>query len=517
MMRWTSRTKWLARLVPLVLVMALVAAACGDDGDDDNAGDDTGTTVAGGPHGTLRLAGSDVTSLDPTVEGGAAENYLLPIFDTLVDSKTQDGTVQPRLAESWDVDIPGASFTFHLRSDVTFTDGTPLDAAAVKANFERKAQNDSRLSTLYKSLEAPDAQTFVVTLSSFNKIFLDTLGGQAGMVMSPASFDANPGEEPVGSGPYVLDSWSAQKVTYVPNPDHWRDGAAKVEHLEVYNGLTDTGAQLNALLSGQIDVVTLDPSTATQLPDGDDYTLVTKPQSAYALVVLDREGTKVPALAEPKVRQAMARAIDREGIVDAVLQGYGRASTQPTPEGVRGYDEKWEEDLSYDPEAARELLAEAGYADGVEFDVPVNSTTSTFATALQAMFEEVGITMNIKLLDSAAYNDAVRGTEYPVTISTTLPVDEPYASISLYQGNGPFNTFKLVEPELNDLVSKAGETTDADELLTIDEAVAEIIVGDAFVVTAAAGESIAAHNDKIATIEWVLKSPGLDILDITMK
>ncbi len=504
-----------ARFASLLLVMVLLVAACGSDGNSDDGA--TGTTGAPGePHGVLRLAGADPTSLDPAVNGGAPENYLAPIFDTLIDSKTQDGNIQPKLAETWEVDIPNATLTFHLRSDVTFTDGTVLDSSVVLANFKYKQENDSRLATIYKSLEAPDPTTFVITLNTFNKIFLDTLGAQAGMIMSPASFEADPDNEPVGSGPYVLDSWSAQKVTYVPNPDHWSEGAAKVERLEIYNGMSDPGAQLNALLSDQIDIVTLDPATATQLPDG-EYELVTKPQSAYAVVVLDREGTTVPALGDPQVRRAMARAIDRDAIVDAVLQEFGQSSTQPTPENVRGYDEKWEDELSFDPEAAREMLADAGYEDGFEFDAPVNATTSTFATALQQMFEDVGITMNIRLLDTAAYNEAVRSTEYPVTISTSMTVDEPYASISLYQGNGPFNTFGLDEPELNDLVTQAGLTTDPDELLVIDQAVAEIVVGDAFVITAATGDSIAAHNDKVATVEWVLKSPGLDILDITMK
>ncbi len=499
--RATSSLRLNARLVAVVAVVLALVASCSSGGSTADEPDDTG-----GPSGVIRIAGDQVdASFDPAASDTSLM-YLQPLFSSLVTSSTADGTIKPNLATSWEVE--GTRYTFHLRDDVTFTDGTKLDSTVAQTSLARMPQFEGTGITF----ETPDPLTIVVVTTRVDRVFLDILGGAAGMIASPAQFEGNANDDPIGSGPYVLDSTSSSTVEYVPNPDYVGDYPAKLARMVIVNNLGDFGAQLNALRSDEVDVVTLDAPTADQLPDDDSFNFVTKASGAYALVVQDRDGTKVSALADVRVRQAMAYVMDRDAVADALLFGFGQSATQPTPEGVDGYDPKWDDVYTLDVAKAKSLLAEAGYADGFEFTVAADTNSKTFAEAVQGMLDDVNITMNIEQVQLRF--QAMGTNEYPVAVGT-VQVGNPHASFALYSGSGLFNPFEVVDPELDPLMETASAASADADLDSVYSQIADITVGDAYIVTVALTQSIAVTNDKVENLAWAQSNPALMYLEMT--
>ncbi len=503
MRRTASRShRWLVLGAALVIT-ALVVGSCSSD---ESGSTTTGERTGDGPYGTLRVAGDQPSSLDPT-SSAAALQYLQPLFESLTYSSTADGSILPGLAETWEVD--GTVYTFHLTTGRTFNDGAPIDAEAVKTSLSKKPQLQG------VTIDTPDSATVVLTTTRVDSIFLDILGGTAGMVASPAQFENQPDDNPIGSGPYLLTTKSASRYVYEPNPDYSGSYPAKVERYEIVNNLADSGAKLNALRSDQIDVATLDAATAVQVPEDSGFTFVTTPTTAYGLIIHDREGRDVPALADTDVRKAMALALDREAIADALLFGFGSTTTQPTPEGRAGYDPAYEDEFAFDLDQAKALMESSAYPDGFSFNVGVDSNTQTFAQAVQAQLEEIGITMDIELIETSSQFQVRQSDEYPVTVGT-IQIGDIFATTALYQGDGLFNTFNLVEPELNDLMKEAGSTTDTDRYDELSTQIAEIMVGEQYIITVALADAIAVKNDKVDELSFTQVSPGLMYLDITM-
>ncbi len=494
--------RWLALVVMLV---ALLGAACSSGDGDSSSGTTSG--VAGAPAGTLRQGVDfDFPGFD-VMEGNAATAmpFLRPVYDPLI-LPAADGSYEPWLATEWTVDETTVTLT--IREGVKFADGSELDAAAVAANFERGKKlydaGTSQVATYgdLASVSAPDATTVVLELTEPSSTFVTGLAGPAGLVMAPSSFDdPDLDRNPIGSGPYRYDSGveAGAVIIYQASPDYWAEGVQGVETVELHV-LSDGSARQNALLSGEIDVAVLDAAVAVDLAEDDTWQLTTTPEVTNAIVVLDREGTKQPALADVRVRQAMAYAIDRKTFVEVLLGGLGVASAQPFSEISLAYVPELTDAFSFDQNKAKALLDEAGYSDGIQVNAPTIPPIADFITSMQGFLGEVGIDMKLQAIDPGQYVAAPGTGDYEVW-AATLPFASGEATTlynALFAPDGLINGFKVVDSELAALNAEALTLTDPAARAEVEAEMNERIVNQGYLITAAVGDRVAVYGQKVS-------------------
>ncbi len=509
--------------VALLLAGALVLAACGSDDDGGGGGADDGGTDTSTERGdTLRFGvGSTLASFNPnsgtTAQGVGDVTYLRPVYDTLVDTSASDGTIEPSLAERWEVD--GRVVTFFLRDDVDFHDGSHFDSASAKATFDYA--NELNLQNAGPDSVPPPTPT-VIDEYTISLEFHETVsnpvanyGGKGGMMVSAAKVKAEAtAKSPEGSGPYLYDAGaSTEEARYVyrVNPDYWNPDAQHWDVIEI-KYFSDTSARQNALRSGEVDVANLEASSVAQTESA-GFALETKSAGAWSMLIKDRDGTLVPAFADVRVRQAMAYAVDREGFVASILQGYGEPSTQPYRAGTEFYDDNLEGEYEYDPEKARELLAEAGYADGFSFTADADSMSKDALTAIQGMYGEVGIDMKIEIVQQPDPTSV----KFPVFMNNFPYSGEPAQSLAIFIGDSPLNPFDVDTSELEGLQDEITETTDAEARKALNDEFLETIVDQGVMIFVATPDSTAAYDDsKVANVAWRSGTePTVNLLNIT--
>lgn len=371
------------------------------EGGESEAGDVDAAGSTG--RGTFRYAvfSGEANSLDPHLNTQTyGPDWFSPAYDTLIGIG-EGGEYVPGLATDWEFSDDGSVFTIHLRDDVTFHDGERFDAAAVAANIERGQSIEGSFVApqleLVSAVEVVDDYTVELQLTEPSALILLYLSDKAGMMVSPAAADSGDlSVEPVGTGPFTVVSYDpGVQAVYERNPDYWGE-APQVQRVEV-SLLADTDAGLNALRSDQVDMYQLTGQQAQQLEGAEDVRVVQQPSWQTEWVMLN--------LAEPfddvRVRQALSHATDREAINEFAADG--QVTWQFAPEGTEVYDPALEDLYPYDPERARELLSEAGYADGFDFTLNFSARpyTQSIAEILQAQWAEVGITVNLESTDGA--------------------------------------------------------------------------------------------------------------------
>jgi peptide/nickel transport system substrate-binding protein len=401
--------------------LALVAAACGGSDDDDTAatsgGDSSpaasapagstptgsapaGSTPAGDPDATMRYGAANVPSrLDPhRSSNGYDQNYLAPVYERLIH-QTPQAELEPGLATEWAF-VDELTFEMTLREGVTFSDGTPFDAAAVQANFERATTVEGSGVAAYlasvDSVEVVDPTHVRFILNRPDATLPNQLATRPGMQVSPAAFEnPNLDVEPVGSGPYVLREYRDSEVAiYDRNPEYWDAEYAGPAHLEIWY-FPDAQTRLNALQSGQIDAAPLDVSQIDEVKSAGQLTV--DEYQSIETYHFQPDRTKAE-FGNPLVRQAISHAIDREAIVEGLMYGYATPATQWVAPGTPYYVDDLGDSTTYDVERARELMAEAGLEDGFSATAgtSVQPVYTRLAEILQAQLAEIGITLTIE-------------------------------------------------------------------------------------------------------------------------
>jgi len=391
----------------------------------------TAPAAAGTPKvgGTLRLAvTTDPDTLDLHQTSNSASSTVFgKINAPVLVFQDFDKQYKPWLAEKIDVAPDNTTVTFTLRQGVKFTNGDPVDAAAMKYTFERLQQIGTK-STLYEvaknftSIEAVDARTVRIKLGTPQATLLHDLQTAYGGILSPKAVQAagdNYGRQPVGSGPYKLESWkSGQEVILARNPDFaWPEsyyknkGAPYFERIS-YRVIPEAATRQQLFEAGEIDVLGLTAANANQY-DNDKRFKVYKSNSA-SLAYLGFNCQR-PPFTDRKLRQALSHAVDKNAIVKVALGGeLGQAVNTPLPPSVLGYDDKLGQfNYQYDVNKAKSLLAELGYKagsdgmlakDGQPFKPVLYTSTDTtyskIATILQSQFKAAGVDLQIKTLES---------------------------------------------------------------------------------------------------------------------
>jgi len=354
------------------------------------------------------------SSLNPAEATGLSDaSVIRTMFEGLVGFDA-DFELVPELATAWEVNEDATSISFELREGVTFHDGTAFDADAVKAYYDWVRDEDNAQPARGRSLLS-DVETIEVLgpfelridLSGPNGAMIFNLALSNARIASPTSVtaeDADITRDPVGTGPYRFREWlDGQKVVVEANPDYWGDAASAdvIEFLEVTNAAT----RIAQLQSGEAHFIETVPTALVPQIDAADGVSTAVSESTFARIF--PMNTQRPPFDDVRVRRAMNHAVDKEQLVAVAQQGLATVMDAPMPSPVFGYAPQ--EPYEYDPELARELLAEAGYADGFEFEVLTftGDEYRTVGQVLQQMFGDVGVTMTLSPTERGALVDAI--------------------------------------------------------------------------------------------------------------
>ena len=428
----TDRRVFVAIAVFAAVLILVMLTACAETSPD--VGTVTEAHESAATEAVLtRAMTSEPAGLDPEGPPSSGLSLVLPyLFDTLV-TRDVDNAIVPLLAESWEVSEDGLAITMKLKSDVTFHDGTPLNAEAVIRTFDRFKEVGTS-SPIYsgivqiESVEPVDELTVVFRFAEPTATVWSTLSMPYAAIISPASIDAleATGEGyPIGTGPFLLDSWQpGQSITLRRNPDYgW--GPSIVEnrsapHLDamVFKVIPDATTQMAALESGEIDVIFINqPSHKAKLADNPNVEL--HETVLNSLIYLGFNNNQSP-FDEKLVRQALSHAVDKEQIVELALGGLGIAAFAPLPPTLPGFDASLKDfELGYDPEEAVLLLQQAGYErtpdggwqrDGAPLQARLLTSTrppnGDVATVLQSQLQSIGVPLEIQQLDAKAVMEA---------------------------------------------------------------------------------------------------------------
>lgn len=457
---------------------------------------------------TLGLrAGPD--SMDPhwSTLGSQAES-LRHVFDTLVDVD-ENLQLMPGLALSWEP-VDDTTWDFTLRQGVKFHDGSDFTAEDAKFSIERIPEVTGPMSmTLYtkyvESVEVIDDYTLRVHTNGiapalpndFTRLFV--VPSETGMDAGNEEF--NSGEKAIGTGPYRLISWEPKGDMVLERfDDFWGDAPhwATVTRKEI----PDDAARVAALRSGQVDMINYVPASDYLALQNNDALETFMSDSVYILniapSVKDEEpqpikvnGVEVDGnpLQDLRVRTALDLAINRDVLVNVVLEGLGTPANQLMPEGFFGYTDGIG-DKPYDLEQARALLAEAGYPDGFEIDFTCTSNRvpgdSVVCEALAQMWSRLGLTVNAQALNGTVFFPAAAREEYTMTMSAwgTLTGEAAYTYGALVhtkdpeKGFGNFNRTGYSNPEFDAVFGEGTQTLDADARRTLYEQASLIAMED---------------------------------------
>ncbi|SER39978.1 ABC transporter substrate-binding protein [Salipaludibacillus aurantiacus] len=526
-------------LLFLSLVFVVVLAACGgnnEPADADTNNNDAGTNNTSdktnneadessgeNSEGDYSLAedqtlifarGGDSVSLDyASVTDGESSRVTEQIYESLLKFDEDSFEIGPGLAEEWEVFDDGLRFVFQLREGVTFHDGTDFNAEAVKINFERWADPDheyhfadegytySVYGTQFGGFKGDDGHVIEeinvlgeheieFVLNESLGAFLQNMGMSYFSITSPAAFEEHGSainENPVGTGPFKFVSWSKDdSIVLEKNEDYWQEGYPKLDGV-IFQVIPDNSARLTALRSGEIDIMDgLNPDDVEQI------------ESDPGLAIFERETNNIGYLGfnldkEPfdnaDLRRALNHAIDKETLITVLYAGLAEPAKNIIPPSYMGYNDSIDP-YAYDPDLARELLDEAGFGDGLEFDLwtmpvarPYMPDPERAAEVMQANLADVGVTANIVSMEWATYLERTEQGEHDIFMlgwsGTNGDPDYFFGNLlhsdAIPGGNRSF----YGNDEVDSLLNQAKNSVDEDERAELYREVQEIVHEDA--------------------------------------
>jgi peptide/nickel transport system substrate-binding protein len=457
-------TRWRAVLA-LAAVAVLLLAGCSSD---DDGGTSSATTAVdeGNPDAIARI-GYDLLQpgaaqgfqIDPVRSANETNDGLqYAIFGRLMRPQA-DGSLEPDLAESVTIVDPN-TIDITLRDGLTFSDGSAFDAAAVKAGLERSKNSGATafgaFITGFQTAEVTSPTSLRLTIANGTApSWHDTyLGAWQSTIVKET-----PSGELLGAGPFKVASYEpGAKMVLEPFDGFWDAENVTYGGVELINTSAEQAQSgINALKADQIDLVLTEVSQLPSLTEPYDYTTLTTSNRITHMPICKRD---VP-LNDPKVRQALNKAIDREAINDAVFGGVGQPVNQPWPEGYTFYDPDLADVLSYDPDGAKQLLTEAGYPNGIDVEISVlpNRSSPAIAEIVEQQWAAVGIRGTITPTPNIVadfYQPQKAGTAMVPSLG------QGRQRLTSWSGSSVGNACKYAEPALDALVADLAKVSDTD-------------------------------------------------------
>jgi peptide/nickel transport system substrate-binding protein len=435
-----SWKRWQSVLLVMVAALTVVLTNCAGNSGQQAASPSASTSSSSAAPQTALIFGAvgEPVNLE---SGNITDNNSIyvqdQIYNRLVEAKPSSTDIEPGLATSWSASADGKTWTFKLREGVKFHDGTDFNAEAVKANFERWWDPASPLgfrnagktfeiwgglfggskgdkSSLLQAVNVVDPMTVAFVLSQPFAGFPSAIASGYFGIASPdaikkagASY-GTASSTAVGTGPYVLKEWrTGDRIVLAKNPSYWGSGLPIQDQL-VIRFITDPAARLAELRSGSIDfTVDLAPDQLAEV-EGDSNLKAVK-RTSFNVGYLALNPSYKP-LANVKVRQAIAMAINRPEIVKAFWKDLATTDSHFLPKSLESYQDKTLQDYKFDPTAAKQMLSEAGYPNGFDLQLwympvsrPYYPTPKPIAEAFAADLSAIGIRASLQTKDWAAY------------------------------------------------------------------------------------------------------------------
>ena len=433
--------RWL--LIVGALALLLVMAACNANGTKSNDGSSDVTdenenheaTNEKDQYGGVLKIGYSTAGIQAL---GLSSDIRL-IEDMFVSSVAleslgrYEGTkMVPHLAEKWEADPASQTITYYLREGIKFHDGTDFNAEAVKWNLENFIEHRAELDDI-SEITVIDEYTLEVKLKTWNQRMLEEIPFYS--ISSPTAYQEMGRDavlmHPVGTGPFKFVEMSHDEyVKFERFEDYWQEGRPYLDGIEFILFADSTTASA-AMKAGEIDIYFNVPAIyAHELSQLENITVQTNETGLGALMtglIYDSANPDSP-FANPKVRRAITHAIDRDAIVDALQYGFSFATTQWGSKTSPTFNPDL--DLEYDPEKARQLLADAGYPNGFKtnFVIGTDSTNIQFGEIIQAYLAEVGIEVELEMIDSGRHQEL-----------TVAAIGEPWDGIIIWSARGDYD------------------------------------------------------------------------------
>lgn len=514
--RLVHRTSWRRLWTAAIAATALITAAC-TSSEVSSTGSSASSSAEERPLVVAQVA--EPASLDPHAVTAVNDFRInVNIYDGLVRYDADSLNVEPALATDWTISDDGLVYNFTLREGVTFHDGSEFNAEAVVFNFERMLNEDHPFHNtgpfplagqFYGNLETVEAvgdYEVEMTLSSPFAPFMSNLAYPAGLIISPAAVEAHGvdvGRNPSGTGAFSFVEWrSNESVTLESNANYW-DGAPTISGV-VFRPIIEASTRVNELRAGGVDmIVEVTPDEVAGLRADSNFTVHQQAGPHVWFLILN-------ALEAPfddvRVRQAANHAINRVSLVDDVLQGSATVANSPTPPAFGSAHNSDIAGYAYDPERAKELLAEAGYPNGVDVTFYVTEGGSgmldpvPMGEAIQADLRAVGINAEIQTFEFNSFLGEVNpGMEGKANIAqmawmTDEPSTLPFLTLrtGAWPEEGGFNSGYYSNPAVDELLEAAQVETDPAKRDQLYRDMQEIVVEDApWVFVANAKQSVA--------------------------
>ncbi len=456
--------------IAAVCALGTVAAACGTSTAQPNASAAKSSSANAAVGDTLTYANSSgPLSLDPAIMGnGRVGAYAQPAYDSLITIQP-NGSLTPDLATSWQF-APGSqnkTFVINLRHGVKFSDGEAMTATAVVNSikyFQKKSFFASNLGQV-SSIVASGPNQVTISLSAPNPELPYALDQywQLGDIISPAGL-SNPtqlGTATFGAGPYVLDpsqTISQNTYTYTPNPYYWNKAAVRWKKI-VIKVFANTNSALQALEGGQVQAMVGSVPLAQTLAGNTAVKVLSSKVQWSGVIITDRQGKIVPALAHVRVRQALNYAIGRSAINNALYGKFGAPTDQIQGPGFIGYSASFANQYKYNLAKAKSLLAQAGYPHGFSMTLLEQGTTQTnlMAEAVVGQLAKIGVQATIK--NDTTFTQFLQdglSEKYPAFVGE-LNMSSPYLTyLEDFQGShNLWNPFGVVNAQRLSEISQA--------------------------------------------------------------
>ena len=500
------KNKCMFMLWVLVLSFALLLTGCNNYSNQETVvsenaveNEENGEEKEQNNHVFHFATNQDIPHLDPHGTGANTSfrvTYML--YDRLV---TYDGTstdIKPMLAKKWDISEDGTVYTFFLRDDAKFHDGSPVTAEAVKYSFIRAMRVGKSAAGQFKkvidenSFEIVDDHTIKITLTHAYAPFLKTLGTVYANIVNPVLAEhegedlgeAYLADRDLGSGPYSLESWDrGQKIVLKANDTYW-GGAPQ---LKTVNILVVPEASTARIMLEKAEVDLLDPSVISPEVlaemDGKNGVKVYSSPS-YKLVFGDMNNEK-PPFDDPLIRKAFVHAINYDAIIENIYLGDAAQVNSAVPRGMFGFNQNTKMN-TYDLEQAKKYIEEAGYKDDLEFEISISENDEVYknmAVTIQSDLAKIGVTATIKEYAWPTYLDLITTGGHNVSLGSWTPdFADPdynlwYFAHSSSKGPG-FNTAFYENKRVDELLEEGRTTVDEQRREAIYQEIQSIMADD---------------------------------------
>ncbi len=467
----------------------------------------------------IGLLAEPVTMDPPQITDLNSARVTKRIFEGLVGQELGSYKLVPGLAQSWDISRDGLTYTFRLRPNVTFHDGTPFNAEAVKFVFERQLNDKGPYYATgtypyvkgflgnVAGVEVLDASTVQIKLKAPLTPFLQYLAHQSLFMFSPESlkkWGKDVVKHPVGTGPFKLETWEpGVKVVLARNDQYW-GGAPKIRQA-IYVPIVEAQARLVALKTGDIDL-TMDvpPDSLDELRRDANLVVAESNSSAVWYVTLN---TRQPILKDRRVRQALNHAVNKEAIIRDILRGTAIVSRGPISPVYGPYYEENTARYPHDLEKARALLKDAGYAGGFELGFLVPESGSgmqspvEMATVIQANLTQIGVRAKIQTMEWGAYLRKYLEQPDMAEMSWNPSIGDPdhmmYMLLSSDRFPPAFNSGYYQNDRVDDLLRRARTTIDEKARVPLYREAQKLVVEDAPWIFVDHGKQVIVHRKRV--------------------